>query len=234
MRNRFGSLGILALILAISGCAHESITLSHNPLSGRAERFDEPLAVGRRAEDLRDNRSRIGRSTVTVFAFTGGSIHTMRPVEERVVQLIAEALETIGYQVNLVDSPSAVADTPAMNVTIEKFSFQNYTWLWPYVPTWGEIILGVDLRDPKGNVVFEKSFAGSGRSSSMEESGGFLKATREAMTEILEEILTAAVSDEFRIAFEAASGPLPGGDVAAPPPRDERSARNADGENGPE
>lgn len=202
--------------LALVGCAtSNSIDIGHEDLAPPPASFTDELALERVAEDRRGNRSRIGRTTFSVFAITSGSVKSDSPLEEEVVREVAHALEAAGYRVTLVDTVPEDTVIPWVTISIEEFAFTNYTWLSPYIRTWGDIALQVVLRDPNGTVLLEESFRGSGSSNCLDVTCGFSEASRRAMTELLNQVVTAAGSERFRLAFEGSSAAP---HVAAPPP----------------
>lgn len=196
----------LALPLAATGCVGiggETIALSHEKLSPPTKAATGPLAMSRAAEDGRDKKSRIGRATFTVFAITSGNIKTQRPITDEVAGQVADALRTAGYEVNLVDGASQPgATSPVLVVKIEEFYFRNYNWLWPIVPTWGDIKLGLRVERPDDTYAFTRSVTGDGNSLCLLGECAFRNATKEAMTEALNKVTEVVTSDEFRTAME--------------------------------
>lgn len=110
-----------------------------------------------------------------------------------------QALESLGYQVTLVDSTHPVPNPSSiLKVRINKFYFQNYNWIWPIVPTWGSIAPELTIQNPDGKVLYDKSFSGSGNSYCLTGECAFGTATKEALTEVLNKIVEACSSEEFR------------------------------------
>ena len=181
------------------GCAR--IALDHDeletrPQSGRSVRMQVPV------RDLREHE-RIGRATITAFAITSGSIHTDEAVEHEVADEIEAGLQAAGFQVERVSSDDAPPGSIA--VSIHEFSFSNYNWFFPVVPTSGTIEIGLTVRSEAGELLFEQRFEGSGNSMCLTGECGFGGATRAAMTEALQQLIVAAQSPEF----VAAVGALP-------------------------
>ncbi len=192
------------LLFWLTGCVGMGgvvIPLTHDPLPGSEQRFTETLVMEKYAHDLRAKGSRIGHATMTLFAIESGDVTLTRPLPEQVVQQVKLALESVGYKVKLVDRGDPAAMTsPVLKVKIIEFYFKNYNWLWPYVPTWGDIQLRLTVENREGTVVYEKSFKESGNSYSLTGSAAFGTATKEAMTKVVNEIVQACSSEEFRTA----------------------------------
>ena len=89
-------------------------------------------------------------------------------------------------------------------VSIDEFHFKNYNWLWPYVPTWGLIGLTLSVRDANGDISFERSFTGKGRSHCLSGNCAFTGATKDAMTRLLDQIVEACSTPDFRDALSEA------------------------------
>ena len=154
------------------------------------------------ATDLRDTK-RIGRATITLFAIPSGDIRMKDPVEQEVIDEVEAGLQAAGFRVERVDAKTAPARSVA--VTISKFSFSNYNWVWPIVPTWGDLEIGLSVKDGSGKTVYNRRFAGSGTSMCLLGNCAFTRATRSAMTAALEELIEAASTDEFRRAVTGGS-----------------------------
>jgi hypothetical protein len=89
-----------------------------------------------------------------------------------------------------------------LKVNIKEFYFKNYNWLWPIVPTWGSIELGLTIENPDGKVLYEKSFHGGGTSYCLTGECAFGTATKEAMTEVLNKIVEECSGEEFHHAIK--------------------------------
>ena len=145
------------MLLSLMGCAGQGgtrVDLAHDLLTTPKQRLSESVAMQKSAEDRRESRERIGHATMTLFALESGSVTTTDPVAEGVVMQVKQALESIGYQVTLVDSAHLVPNpSNTLKVNIKEFYFKNYNWFWPIVPTWGSIELGLTLVAPDGKVL---------------------------------------------------------------------------------
>ena len=194
------------MFLCLMGCVGAGgnrVDLAHDTLSTPKQRLSESNAMQKSAEDRRAARERIGHATMTVFAVESGSVTTTGPVAEGVVMQVKQALESIGYQVTLVDSAHPVTNpSNILKVNIKEFYFKNYNWFWPIVPTWGSIELGLTIENPDGKVLYEKSFHGGGNSYCLTGECAFGTATKEAMTEVLNKIVEECSGEEFHHALK--------------------------------
>ncbi len=200
--RRFASgLCVVALIVS-TGCVGfggETVGLIHEELERPSELHSDAVPLVDRARDSRSDRDAIGNATFTLFAIPSGDITTEREVTETIVLHVKDAFEAAGYTVELVPEPSG--DAPMAIVRIDELDFQNYNWLWPFVPTWGDVRLTVMVQGVDQGALYERSFESGGNSYCLEGECAFEAAAEEAMTEVLEQIAEASSGDDFRRAM---------------------------------
>ena len=195
---------VIALLSGCAGIGGETIRLSHDDLGTPKRQFSETLQMKSPAADLRTERDRIGRATITVFAITSGSIRTEGRVEEEVANEVKLALEAGGYRVELIrEGTTAQGSSPVVKVAIKELWFKNYNWLWPIVPTWGDVEIAITVENASGQQLFERSFKGSGNSLCLTGHCAFETATKKAMTAICQQIRDVVMSEEFRSSIES-------------------------------
>ena len=190
-----------AIFLCLMGCVGiggTQIQIAHDVLSTPKQSFSDSIVMQKSADDGRMG-GRIGHATITLFAIESGDVTSTYPLTEEVVTQVKQALESLGYQVTLVDSTHPVPNPSSiLKVRINEFYFKNYNWIWPIVPTWGDIALDLTLHNPDGKMVYYKLFRGSGNSFCLTGGCAFGAATKEALTEVLNKIVEACSSEEFR------------------------------------
>lgn len=195
------------LMTGCVGIGGEQIALSHEALTMPTQKFSEKLTVENPATDLRKEKDRIGRATFTVFAITTGSITTTNPVGEQMVDQIIDALSSLGYEAN--KSTNSTANTNSteqslkLKIAINEIWFKNYNWTFPVVPTWGDIKITVSLENSSGKQIFEKSYQGEGNSFCLSGNCAFSNATKEAMTEVLNAVVSDFSSQTVRTLIAA-------------------------------
>lgn len=194
------------MLLCLMGCVGiggTQIHLAHDTLSMPNQTLLELIAMRKSAEDRRATNGRIGHATMSAFADEIGDLTTTDPITEGVVMQVKQALESIGYQVTLVDSAHPIPNSSSiLKVNIREFYFKNYNWLWPLVPTCGSIELGLTIENPDRKVLYEKSFRGSGNSYCLTGDCAFGTATKKAMTEVLNKIVEGCSGNEFHQALK--------------------------------
>ena len=205
--GRFSNLCVLGgMTVLLSGCVGmggETIHLSHDDLGTAKSQYSEMLHLKAPAEDLRAERRRIGRATFTVFAITSGSIRTQDALEEEVLKEVTLALEAGGYRVKVLRSLTPTdGNSPIIKTAIQQFHFKNYNWLFPFVPTWGDIEIALTVENGSGERLFRRSFIGSGSSYQLIGHDAFETATKEAMTDICQQIRDMVRSEDFRRIIE--------------------------------
>lgn len=215
MRTLRSLVRLFILLVPLTGCVGiggEQIALMHEPLAAPSQRYTEKLSIQKPADDLREEKDRIGRATITVFAITSGSITTTSPVEEQVVEQIRDALASLGYQADLPDSGRDVTTQVAplkLKVALNEIWFKNYNWFFPMVPTWGDMKVTLVLENAGGRKLFEKSYEGGGNSLCLTGHCAFETATKEAMTEVLNKITKEFSSQSVRDMITAEYKPVP-------------------------
>lgn len=195
---------LLTLTIALSGCVGiggETINLAHGELVAPPRDATGDVAVVAPAIDEREDKSRIGRATMTVFAITSGSIRTNAPLTETVARDVGAAFEVAGYSVRTVDGEAGSASGPHVQITVRDFYFRNYNWFWPIVPTWGDIAIDLVLREDGGAALFERTLEGSGSSICLLGNCAFSNASNAAWTDLLNELIAVAGSEEFEKAL---------------------------------
>ena len=201
----------MVLLTGCVGIGGETIRLSHDNLGTPKSQFSETLLVKSPAEDLRPDRRRIGRATITLFAITSGSIRTQDSVEEEILNEVKLVLEAGGYRVKLLSGKTPTeGNPPIIRAAVHRLYFKNFNWLFPFVPTWGDIEISLTVEDASGERLFRRSFNGSGTSYQLIGHDAFETATKEAMTDICQQIRDMVATPEFRHIIETRDG-KPGG-----------------------
>ena len=199
MKKTYLQVLLFISVFSLAGCVGiggEKITLSHDTLAIPAQKYTEKLVVEKPATDLREEKDRIGRTTITAFAISSGSVTTTTPANQQIVEQIIDALSSIGYQVN--KNSSNVVNPLTLKVSLNEIWFKNYNWLFPLVPTWGDIKITLFLENASGKKLFEKSYEGSGNSLCLSGSCAFGSATKEAMTDVLNKVVADFSSQTVR------------------------------------
>lgn len=183
---------LAVMVLTTSSC---SVVLKPPPLSQPAQMRAEHVAMSRRAEGL-DGKVGWGRFSlfyiplVPVYIEGGdGNAQIMRQ--------IGTALQQAGYQVTVVDGAEPSLSTPLLKCKVEKFWFNNFTWFFPIVPTWGEVRLTLNLvSSDGGRVLWTRSFSGDG--STLNFTNGYSIAANNSMKKILDDMVREFASDAFQ------------------------------------
>lgn len=202
------SIALLAAAqLGCVGIGGETIRLDHEPLQTSASSSSAGfVSLVQPAEDMRSDRSCIGRATITLFAISSGNIQSQELVTDAVVRNVEDALRAAGYEVvmgnraELLGGEGTSRPSPAVVVIVDELYFKNYNWLWPYVPTWGDIGLTIEVWTPENERIYQRTVSGGGSSYRISGNSAFTKATRSAMTEVLQELVGVFSSEEFRLA----------------------------------
>ncbi len=195
---------LLALLCSL-GC---TIALKDVPLAGEPAQGAGAL---RAAESTTGIPGRVGWGRVTLFSIPAVPIFVVdasKPSAENtraqianreVMKQVRRALVHAGYAVGAGGEGAAAGRT--LECDVERFRFNNYTWFVPIVPAWGSARATVTLRSAEGASLWSQSFEGDG--FSLNPFDGFSSAANQSMREILDAMVSAFESPEFR---SAASG----------------------------
>lgn len=181
---------LMMIIVFGSGC---SVALKHEPLTAPARTYSDQIAVSKRAEGI-DGKVGWGRFTVFYIPLVpiyieGGDGN------EQVMEQIRDALRRVGYKIAVVDGPATSFPTPVLHCKVEEFWFNNYTWVFPFVPTWGKIRLTVTLTARDGQAVWSRTFSGDGFTLNFTD--GYSIAANESMQKILDDMVREFSGEEF-------------------------------------
>ena len=203
MPRRLGLWSCLLLVsLPLAAC---TIMLKDRPLDGSQVAPAGSLQAAPSASGI---EGRVGWARISMFAIPvvpifvadgskTSSTNTRAQIANReVMKQVRRALAHAGYEVT--DAPAGAASGRALECNVERFKFNNYTWLIPIVPAWGSARLTLTVRDPAGAALWTQSFEGSGFSLNLFE--GFSGAANQSMREILNAMVPAFQTPEFRSA----------------------------------
>jgi hypothetical protein len=200
--------GLAAALLLAPGC---TIALKDPPLDPPSRTYADPVRAAASSEGI---EGMVGWGRLSLFYIpvapifvvddtTPSQTNTRAQIANReVMKQVRRALAHVGYQVEVVET-GASATGPMLVCHVEHFRFNNYTWLAPFVPTWGSAKLKVDLVGSNGAVLWSRGFEGSGFSLNFFD--GFSSAANESMQEVLDQMVEAFSSEEFHAALVAES-----------------------------
>jgi hypothetical protein len=146
----------LAVGLLATGCA---TNLQHGPLNTPLGAGKGPMGVTDHAQNMKNH---IGWGTFTVFAIPVAPVTVNGEADKLLMDQIKDAVVQAGYDVKMVDSAGSAGSMPVLSCQVDKFSFRNYTWLFPAVFNWGTINLDVTITAPGGKVLWSKTYTGKG------------------------------------------------------------------------
>lgn len=175
-------------LLVGNGC---SVALRDSQLAAPPRQYSDPIAMRSRAEGI---GQQVGWGRFTVFSIGTKAVRMVGDGNEEVMKQVRRALEHVGYKVEVVH-PQARVDTPVLSCRAKKFWFNNYTWAFPFVPTWGGMQLELTLLSADGKVLWSREFTGSGRTLNF--FNGYTIAANKAMKQVLDQMVEAFAGDEF-------------------------------------
>lgn len=188
-----GVLSLLAVLLSTSGC---SVALKPQTLTPPAQTYSDQIVVSQRAEGI---DGKVGWGRATVFYIPLVPVYINGDGNEKVMAQIRGALEQVGYKVTAPDDSAAPSATPVLKAKVEKFWFNNYTWFFPIVPTWGEVRVTLSLVSQNGQPLWSRAFSGDG--STFNFTDGYSIAANESMRKITESMMREFAGEEFHRAL---------------------------------
>ncbi len=148
--------------------------------------------MGARTEGI---DGRVGWGRFTVFYIPLIPIHITGDDNAEVASQIQTALEKAGYSVTSA-APESERSGPVLRGDVETFWFNNYTWFFPIVPTWGNIDIKLRLESADGKSLWSRTFHGGG--STFNFFNGYTIAANEAMNQILNDMVTEFASEDLQ------------------------------------
>jgi hypothetical protein len=224
-RNRSSSRSVAALFAAALCSSACTIHLKPVDLQPPAQKRADALRAAATADGI---DGMVGWGRITLFyipavpVFIVDDTHPSRAntraqiANREVMKQVRRALEHVGYQVESVDTATGWSGR-LLTCHVEEFWFNNYTWLAPFVPTWGNAKITVAIEGPAGARHWARTFQGDGWSANFFD--GYDAAANEAMEKVLNGMVIAFASDEFQLALSAVDAP------AAQPPADPGAVR---------
>ena len=109
--------------------------------------YQNQIVVADRAEKM---HTVIGLVHFSLLYLPIAPVKTVGKGEEELMKVIRQTVEHMGYKVYSPAQAGQCDGCPVLSVTVSKFSFHDYTWMFPMVITWGKIALEVSVQDSSG------------------------------------------------------------------------------------
>ena len=137
----------------------------------------------------------IGQTSLDFERDIFGGQNTRAQIGNReVMRQVRRALARVGYRVE-ISPPDGGPSGRVLSCRVDRFRFNNYTWLAPIIPIWGSIALTLSVEGPDRHVYWTQSFEGDGFTFNFFD--GFTSAANASMEEILDPMVAAFASEEF-------------------------------------
>ena len=183
----------ITTMLIISGCGamQETIRLRPQSLITPSNTYSEQIRTSAIAEGVPPI---VGSITATACAIPVASVNLESDGNRKIMNFVRDALQQVGYRIIIVHS-GLPSEIPVLTCRIKKFWFKDYTWLMPFIRTWGEIQLEVILLTPVGEVLWTRDF--SAKNSTWNASDAFSNVANQSMKTILNEMVNEFAGEEF-------------------------------------
>ena len=204
--SRVITVGVWITFVLLTGCVGKGGTTimlrtnellpSPHPVSGR-------VAILNEADDSYPHSPTIGKATWTLFRGYLAPIKADPSPKTQIIALTKSSFARAGYQISLVQAHEAASDpSPMVHVKINEFSYEMWSWLWPYVPIWGSTALTVTVRTQDGREIESRGFQAEGRESCWfgECAKQVEAAVAQSLTSIMSQLTGWASEESFRSA----------------------------------
>ncbi len=182
---------LLFALLATAGLSGCSITqLQHDGLDEPAEKRSGAVNVESRASGL--DGGKVGWGRITLFSIPVVPIYITGDEAVDMRDVVSDALITAGYSPEFSGSADSA---PLLTANVTRARFNNYTWLVPLIPTWGNVDVTLTLVSAGGEILWEEALHGGGWTLNF--SDGYNIAATKSMTELANNMVNAFTSQSF-------------------------------------
>jgi hypothetical protein len=122
--------------------------------------------------------------------------------DAELMRVVGETVKSMGYRIQVVQNASDSPGLPVLSVNVTKFRFKNYTWFFPIVFNWGNIIMDVSIASPDGRVLWARGYQANGQGFY-----SFNATANRALRKILNEMIKDMTTPEFKRAVWGNSNP---------------------------
>ncbi len=175
-------------VVTLSGCSITS--LQHDVLEEPTEIRAGEVRVESQATGFTGGK--VGWGRITLFSIPVAPVYIHSDEARDMMDIVSSALTTAGYSPEFAESADGA---PLIKADVTRARFNNYTWLAPLMPTWGNVDVTLQLVSIGGEVLWEESVHGGGTSWSVFE--GFNVAATKSMTELANNMVAAFTSQAF-------------------------------------
>lgn len=205
------TVGFFIIILSLSvGCVGKggtTILLRTNELSPPSQPVHGKIALLNEADDSYPSSPTIGEATWSLFRMHIDSIKADPSPKTGMIALAQNSLIKAGYEVRLVSAGEATTNpNPIGYIKIDEFSYEMWSWLWPYVPIFGDTAITMTVKTANGQTIDSRVFRAKGRESCW--FGDCAKqveaAVAQSLTSIMNQIIQWASEGSFRKAVVTA------------------------------
>ena len=226
LRRRYVAAFLVLSFVNGLGC---SIKFQHGNLDPPA--IQEQRGLLHHSNDAEGLDRRVGWGRFTVFAIPLVPIYVVGDDGQEFMLQVRDALELAGYEPIAVE-PDEPVDGPVFRCHFGETSFSNYTWIFPFVPTWGSITVTAELIDADGTILWSQNFTGDG--STLNFFNGYNSSAKQSVTELLNAMIQSLAAEDFQLALSRGRSHSSPRQTAADPPAPLESSRGSGAEGLPE
>jgi len=149
------------------------------------------------------SKATIGKHTLTVFALPIANIsaNDETPVKESFDKAVRVALAAAGY--DLVDSSQSPGNSAVLRGEVNRCWWWSYMWFWPVIIQGGQNEVTLFLETSSGKELWKRKFSRAEPGFAVVGSYGFDLMIKWSMSKLVNDIVRACSSDEFKSALAA-------------------------------
>lgn len=209
------SICMIAFFAVLTGCVGiggTTVELRTNNLAPPSHPAHGQVSLLQEAGDAYPGTPAVGKAVWTAFKAELAPITASPPAKIQVVTLAKQALEKAGYEVRLVPvHESSSAGGPVIHLKIEEFSYEMWSYWFPYIPIEGRTIIVATVQGPDGRQIDSRVFSAAGKETCWFAGcrGSLEVAMAQSLTNIMNQFIDWASGTTFRTAI-ARTASFPG------------------------
>lgn len=198
---------LLVTVTLLAGC---SVKMSRDNSSLSAS-GPEVVTTKRSAEGI---DGKVGWGRITPFYIPIIPVYVEGDANQLVMEQVRKALTASGNTIAIQAEGGVTSDGPVLQTKVDRFWFNNYTYFFPIVPTWGSVQLTISVTNSDGATLWQKAFEGSGFTFNF--FNGYTSAAEQSWESIHQEMVAAFTDPQFKHLFGSRAAPASLTGIAKP------------------
>ena len=213
VHHKSAEIGFLVILSLLVGCVGKGgtiIPLRTNELAPPSQPVHGQVVLLEEADDSYPSSPAIGEATWSLFRLHVAGIKANSSPKTEMITLAKNSFAKAGYEIRLVKAPEAISSShPIVQMKIDEFSYEMWSWPWPYVAIFGDTAITMTIKTASGKLLDTRVFRAKGREHCWfgECAKQVEAAVAESLTSIMNQLIQWASEDSFRRAVVMARTP---------------------------